>query len=255
MEFGICKLSLVALRSEPSDKSEMISQLIFGDFVRIIERYRTWLKVEVLYDNYEGWVDFKQIEIVSDEFCRSNLNNMNIVLKNGSILFNETKNQEVVSVMGSTIPDKGNGFFFINNEKYIYKNEDIFTGGMGIEQIASKYLNSPYFWGGKSPFGIDCSGFTQMVFKFFGILLKRDSLQQAKQGIPVDFLSEVLQGDLAFFDNDEGNIIHVGIVLSDNKIIHASGRVKIDTIDHEGIYSDELKKYTHKLRFIKRVLP
>lgn len=255
MEFGICKLSLVALRSEPSDKSEMISQLIFGDFVRIIERYRTWLKVEVLYDNYEGWVDFKQIEIVSDEFCRSNLNNMNIVLKNGSILFNETKNQEVVSVMGSTIPDKGNGFFFINNEKYIYKNEDIFTGGMGIEQIASKYLNSPYFWGGKSPFGIDCSGFTQMVFKFFGVLLKRDSSQQAKQGIPVDFLSEVLQGDLAFFDNDEGNIIHVGIVLSDNKIIHASGRVKIDTIDHEGIYSDELKKYTHKLRFIKRVLP
>jgi gamma-D-glutamyl-L-lysine dipeptidyl-peptidase len=115
-------------------------------------------------------------------------------------------------------------------------------------------LNSPYLWGGKTPFGIDCSGFTQMAYKLAGIKLRRDAWQQAEQGHTINLLEETEPGDLAFFDNDEGNIVHVGIILRDHKIIHAAGKVRIDSIDHYGINNKELKKYTHKLRLIKRMV-
>ncbi len=116
------------------------------------------------------------------------------------------------------------------------------------------YLHAPYLWGGKSPFGIDCSGFTQMVFKLNGKLLKRDAYQQAEEGETLSFLEEAEEGDLAFFDNEDGKIIHVGIVLRDFKIIHASGKVRIDSLDHEGIFNSETQKYSHRLRLIKRVI-
>jgi cell wall-associated NlpC family hydrolase len=122
----------------------------------------------------------------------------------------------------------------------------------GIIENAYMYLHSPYLWGGRTPFGIDCSGFTQMVYKLAGIRLKRDASQQAEQGTLINLIDEARQGDLAFFDNEEGRIIHVGIMLPNNKIIHASGKVRIDSIDHHGIYNLETKKYTHNLRIIKR---
>ena len=116
------------------------------------------------------------------------------------------------------------------------------------------YLNAPYLWGGKTPFGIDCSGFTQMVYKLNGYKIHRDASQQALEGEPLSFIEESEVGDLAFFDNDEGNIIHVGIIMENNYIIHASGKVRIDRLDHLGIYNPELKKHTHKLRVIKKII-
>ena len=116
-----------------------------------------------------------------------------------------------------------------------------------------RYLNAPYLWGGRSPFGIDCSGFTQLVFKFAGIKLQRDAYQQGGQGSIINFIEEVQPGDLAFFSNDEGAIIHVGIMLKDNRIIHSSGKVRIDKIDHFGIYNAETKKHSHLLKLIKRM--
>jgi cell wall-associated NlpC family hydrolase len=124
---------------------------------------------------------------------------------------------------------------------------------LNIEQIALQYINTAYLWGGRSPWGIDCSGFTQTVYNQIGIHLKRDAYQQAEQGEPLAFLSQAQMGDLAFFDNDEGKITHVGILLSNQKIIHASGKVKIEDIDNHGIINNETKKYSHKLRFIKRI--
>jgi len=121
-------------------------------------------------------------------------------------------------------------------------------------ETAFLYLNAPYLWGGKTPFGIDCSGFTQMVYKLNGYHLLRDASQQASQGIPLSFIEESEAGDLAFFDNDEGKIIHVGIIMDDNYIIHASGKVRVDRLDHLGIYNAELNKHTHKLRVIKKII-
>ena len=120
-------------------------------------------------------------------------------------------------------------------------------------ETALLYLNAPYLWGGRTHFGIDCSGFTQMVYKLNGHKLLRDASQQATQGEPLSFIEESEPGDLAFFDNEEGTITHVGIMMADHHIIHAHGQVRIDHMDHTGIYNAELKKHTHKLRVIKKI--
>jgi gamma-D-glutamyl-L-lysine dipeptidyl-peptidase len=124
-----------------------------------------------------------------------------------------------------------------------------------IIKFARRYLYAPYLWGGKSPFGIDCSGFTQVVFRMAGVRLRRDASQQAEQGRLVDFVDQTQAGDLAFFENDKGKIVHVGIVMEGNQIIHAAGQVRIDRLDHQGIYNEERRLYSHKLRIIKRFLP
>ena len=123
-----------------------------------------------------------------------------------------------------------------------------------IKQVAFKFLNSTYLWGGKSVFGIDCSGFTQSVYKFLNISLLRDAQQQATQGELIGFLQEARCGDLAFFDNEAGQIIHVGILLSAHEIIHAAGKVRIDKIDNEGIVHAQTGQRTQRLRIIRRYI-
>jgi cell wall-associated NlpC family hydrolase len=161
-------------------------------------------------------------------------------------------------VIGSTFISENAHEFSIGNFSYSFegnaKSSFDIDKRKGIVDAAFIYLNAPYLWGGKSPFGIDCSGFTQMVYKLNGLKLLRDAKQQATQGTVLNFVEEALPGDLAFFDNDEGNIIHVGIVLGNNKIIHASGCVRVDEFDHQGIFNADKKNYTHNLRLLKTIL-
>ena len=152
-------------------------------------------------------------------------------------------------VLGSAVleapllPHKFEGNF---NEKTTSKSELINT--------ALLYLNAPYLWGGKTPFGIDCSGLTQMVYKINGYFLKRNAAEQATQGEALSFIEESEPGDLAFFDNDDGVIDHVGLIMKNNYIIHAHGQVRIDRLDHSGIFNTKEKRYTHKLRVIKKII-
>lgn len=255
--FGVCNLALVPLRAEPSDRSEMISQLLFGDHFEILSRNESWVQILSAYDDYEGWIDHKQFAEVDAETIEI-LNNENIIL--GLKIHHPVRHlitEEIINlVAGSSLPAYENGRFRIGENMYSVLHPplkpDLNSFASEIVNSAKFYLNTPYQWGGRSPFGIDCSGFCQVVFKQFGIRIKRDAWQQALQGNTVDFLQQARPGDLAFFDNAEGKIIHVGIMLGNNRIIHASGRVKIDEIDTEGIYSAELKRYSHKLRIIKR---
>ncbi|MFV7234852.1 NlpC/P60 family protein [Flavobacterium sp. ZB4R12] len=252
--FGICNLAIIPLRFEPSDRSEIVSQVLFGEHFEILEQLKQWSRIKMQYDDYEGWIDSKQFQLISE----SSFNQ----LSEDAIILNADLIEYITAPNNLLIPiPLGSSISFLNYNEINTSNFD-FEGTKisgikpreGLINTAFLYLNAPYLWGGKTPFGIDCSGFTQMVYKLNGYKLLRDASQQATQGEPLSFIEESEPGDLAFFDNDEGNIIHVGIIMEDNYIIHASGKIRIDRLDHLGIYNPETNKHTHKLRVIKKII-
>lgn len=256
-KYGICNLSIVSIRAEASDKSEILSQLLFGDCFEILQRGEKWTFIKTCFDEYQGWIDTKQY--ITAKHC--------LMPAKQSTMLGLNVNHEVIKlstgeklhlVAGSSIPEMHtSNKFFLGTEEYQLLSDSILATNLNFESAVAEYakffLSAPYLWGGKSLFGIDCSGLTQIVFKMLGKKLFRDAWQQAEQGEVVNFLQEAKAGDLAFFDNAEGRVVHVGIMLDDQHIIHASGRVKIDPIDGQGIYSLDLKRHTHKLRIIKRI--
>ncbi|PIA81208.1 hydrolase Nlp/P60 [Gaetbulibacter sp. 4G1] len=249
MLYGICNLSIVPLRFEPSDKSELVSQVLYGDYFKILEQRKSWSKIRLAFDKYEGWIDNKQyLEITEDQY--KSLNNETQKLSADLVEFVQDENKQLYSIsLGSTL----NGLSILNQHYDGNSIEGVLTKS-NLIKTAFLYLNAPYLWGGKTPFGIDCSGFTQMVYKLNGYKLLRDASQQATQGEALSFIEESEPGDLAFFDNSEGAIIHVGIIMKDNYIIHAHGKVRIDRLDHSGIYNVDKKTHTHKLRVIKKII-
>ena len=256
MHYGICNLSIIPLRIEPSDSSEMVSQLLFGEHFKIIEIRKTWSKVRIAFDNYEGWIDNKQYEEVSEE-TYTKITNSDTTLANELIEFATDEKQNFITVsLGSSLPFYKNQNALINGTNFNYEGAIISKKltKESIVETAFKYLNTPYLWGGKTPFGIDCSGFTQMVYKLCGYKLLRDAMQQATQGEVLSFIEESEPGDLAFFDNSEGIITHVGIIMKDNYIIHAHGKIRIDRLDHSGIFNISTHRHTHKLRVIKKII-
>ncbi len=252
--FGICNLAIIPLRLEPSDKSEIVSQVLFGEHFVILEKMNQWSRIKLHYDDYEGWVDSKQFQEISE----ANFNQLSkdaIILNGDLVEYITAPNNLLLPIpLGSSLSFLNNNE--INTTNYYFEGTKV-SGIKPKENLlntAFMYLNAPYLWGGKNPFGIDCSGFTQMVYKLNGYKLLRDASQQATQGDALSFIEESEAGDLAFFDNEEGNIIHVGIIMDDNYIIHASGKVRIDRLDHLGIYNAEINKHTHKLRVIKKII-
>ncbi len=252
--FAICNLAIIPLRAEPSDRSEIVSQVLFGEHFEVLEKQNQWSRIKLQYDDYEGWVDSKQYQIISDK-SYSELSKDAIILNADLVEYvTNTKNMLLPIPLGASLS-------FLNHSDI---NTDGFEfEGMKVSGIKDKsnliitafqYLNSPYLWGGKTPFGIDCSGFTQMVYKLNGYKLLRDASQQSTQGDALSFIEESEPGDLAFFDNEEGRIIHVGIIMENNYIIHASGKVRIDRLDHLGIYNAEQNRHTHRLRVIKKII-
>lgn len=252
--FGICNLAIIPLRIEPNDRSEIVSQVLFGEHFEILEQFKQWSKIKLQFDDYEGWVDSKQYQVISkSEFHQLS---EDIIVLNADLLeyITGSNNLLLPIPLGSSLSFLSHSD--INSANFNFEGTK--TSGIKskkhILNSAFMYLNSPYLWGGKTPFGIDCSGFTQMVYKLNGYKLLRDASQQALQGEALSFIEESEPGDLAFFDNEEGNIIHVGIIMQDNYIIHASGKVRIDRLDHLGIYNAEANRHTHKLRVIKKII-
>jgi hypothetical protein len=227
---------------------------LFGEHFKVLEELNQWRRIQLHYDNYEGWVDSKQFQIIS-ETAYNTLSKEPIVLNGDLIDYISAPNNTLLPIpLGASLSFLNHSD--INTAQFEFEG----TKANGIQDksklinTAFLYLNAPYLWGGKTPFGIDCSGFTQMVYKLNGYNLFRDASQQATQGEALSFIEESEPGDLAFFDNEEGNIIHVGIIMENNYIIHASGKVRVDRLDHLGIFNPETQKHTHKLRVIKKVI-
>jgi hypothetical protein len=246
------------MRAEPSDRAEMVNVVLFGESFDLLEELPKWVKIKLHHDGYEGWLDRLQFRLISEDYFellsqqKPKFCSETIHLLQGS----EPTDYPLIT-QGSYLPLLDGPTVRLEDKQYTY--EGLFSEGIKdrdtLVDIAFSYLNAPYLWGGRTPFGIDCSGFTQMVYRLSGYYLPRDASQQAKKGTTLSFLEECLPGDLAFFDNAEGAITHVGIVLEDFHIIHASGRVRVDSLDHSGIYNSELGRHSHKLRLLKRILP
>ena len=256
MLYGICHLSIVPVRIEPADTSEMVTQLLFGEHFKVLEKRKKWSKIRIFFDNYEGYVDNKQFLDIEEDYY----NSLSVLKPHYSAEMVDyiTGNNNYLStiVIGSCLPFYENKKFKVLDNLYDY-NGGVYYDTLSKSELVRKaylFLNTPYLWGGKTPFGIDCSGFTQMIYKLCGHSLKRDAKDQAKQGDVLSFIEESEPGDLAFFDNSEGEIVHVGIIMNDYHIIHAHGKVRIDKLDQSGIYNVDTKKHTHKLRVIKKII-
>ena len=253
MEIFICENVFVPLRSGPSHKSEMLSQVLFGEKYQIKDKIGHWYKIETLFDNYSGWIDINHLQQTEDNGDLSNH-----VLNRSLLCFKNDKTKLVLEA-GCEIynPDFESRAFSVGEDKFSAGpdfNPAYFSISDSLTDTAMKFINSPYIWGGRIPSGIDCSGFVQLVYKIHGIKIPRDSWQQAEAGENISFIDEAVPGDLVLFDDERGRITHVGMILSKGLVIHASGRVRIDNIDHQGIFKNEIKGYSHKLRTIRRIL-
>lgn len=251
MAFAICAVAAAPVRGEPSHRAEMVNQLLFGESVQVLGEKEEWRKVKSLYDDYEGWVTYHLIENAEtpDEEHYGCV---------AAGLLNPVRSPEGIfyvpmgaSLIGFNKKTKTlwNGIWRYEGK---YKEKETLNVKSLIE-TARLWLHVPYLWGGKTAMGVDCSGFVQTVFKVHGIRLKRDAYQQAEQGRCIESLSNAQAGDIAFFQNENGRIIHVGILLNKNEIIHASGKVRIDRLTEEGIGNTENGKLTHRWHSIRRM--
>jgi len=258
--FGVAHLSIVPMRAEPSDNSEMVNQLLFGEIFSVLAVERQWRQIKLSHDSYIGWIDEKQYkEISKQEHAQLLATTKHYVSDLIHPIFKE--GQQFLIPMGSMLYQLNDGVSSV-----VAKDTYVFYGNVQVSEKqfivtknniishAFKYLCTPYLWGGRSALGIDCSGFTQMVFRLSHINLKRDAYQQAQQGTLILDFKQAQVGDLAFFSNAKGKITHVGIILDKQQIIHASGEVRIDQLTEKGIYNRTRKQLTHKLTLIKRFL-
>ena len=249
MQYGLCYLSVVPVRLEPSDTSELVSQVLYRDFFKVLEHRKVWSRIRLSFDEYEGWIDNKQFQFI-EELAYKELEKETPILSTDLVDFISDKNNQLHPIiLGSNL----NGLQFLKHNFEGSKSKGKLDKS-NIVNTSLLYLNTPYLWGGKTPFGIDCSGFTQMVYRLNGFNILRDASQQASQGDALSFIEESSPGDLAFFDNNEGDITHVGIIMENHRIIHAHGKVRIDLLDHSGIYNVDTQNHTHKLRVIKRIV-
>jgi hypothetical protein len=259
MNKGICIFTYIPVRKEPSEASEMVSQILFGETYKILEQNQKWQYIELDFDGYKGWIDYKLSYIIDNQKLSWIAGFKNVTVNIPICKARETNKSGLFHILaGSNIYDLHGKNFSLFGISYQLE-ELLLTGKQSninkvIDSASKLFINTPYLWGGRSAFGIDCSGFVQTVFKIVGINLPRDANQQVTRGIEVNSLSDTIPGDVAFFKNEEGKIVHTGILVSGNEIIHSSGYVHIAPIDEKGILNSETQIYTHELAVVKRMI-
>ena len=250
MQYGLGHLSVVPIRETADPMSNMVSQVLYGDVFKIREERKYCSRIQLFFDGFEGWVKNDQFKKISEEDFNTITSSKAPYFNADFLSYVTNKNDELLPVV---IGSRLDPCSFLNHRCEETSRLKTKWQKSDLVETALLYLNSPFLAGGKTPFGIDSSGFTQMVYKINGKKLLRTTEEQSKQGEALSFIEESEPGDLAFFDDAEGTINHVGIILKDNYIIHASGHVRIDRLDHTGIFNTDIGNYSHSLRVIKKV--
>jgi len=256
--YGVAIQSPVPIRREPKEQSEMVSQLLFGEYYKVVSNNGSWIKINTLFDNYSGWIDLALFRGVNETEYENAVSGPRIVVDAVFAKISAPGQPPMLIPAGSELPgfDEKSGAFSVAGASYTiqYPFERMYRASPNrLTEMAIRFLNSPYLWGGRSPVGFDCSGFIQVVFKMAGVRLPRDAYQQATMGEEVGSVTDLRNGDLGFFCNDKGQIKHVGLATGAGKIIHCSGFVRIDMLDETGIFNDDTRQYTHKLCRLRRL--
>ena len=239
MKYGIIDLNVIAVRAEKNAKSEMISQFFFGESLTILKKLKKWSYVESNLDNYKGWVRNLHFKLITKKENDKIQSIKKVFSTNELTLFKN--NNEITVPTGS----------LISSSEFLGYSYELNDSQVNFEKIAKRFLNTPYLWGGKTKSGIDCSGLVQSIYKTINIILPRDAKDQSKIGKTVSKNFKI--GDLAFFGKSIQNITHVGIILLNNKILHSYGRVRIDTLNDNGIFNKEENRVTHEIIIVKRL--
>ncbi len=253
MEYAVVAVPAAPVRRKPDHRKEMVSQLLFGESVKVLNaKDELWVKIRSLNDNYEGWMTNTMLQSVDEEIA----NTMSAFATTEMLSIISLGEKQIYIPVGSSLPFFENGKGRLGELEYNFtgqycKRDEQQPGAELVKQLTSPWLNAPYMWGGRSPLGVDCSGFVQVIFKLMGIDLPRDAWQQAQDGKAVKKFANSQAGDLAFFDNKE-DIVHVGILLGDRQIIHSSGKVRMDCVDKKGIINDQARSKKIRLRAIRR---
>lgn len=254
MDYAVVAVPAAPLRRKPDHRKEMVNQLLFGETVKVLkERGALWVRVRGLHDGYEGWMTRNLLE-ETDEASAGTRS----AFVTADLLSTLSAGEKQLSIpVGSSLPFFESGKVKLGGDNFILtgnylKRDEQQPGGALVKTLALSWLNAPYLWGGRTPLGVDCSGFVQVIFKMMGIDLPRDAWQQAQEGNAVKHFRDAQPGDLAFFDRGE-EIVHVGILLDEGRIIHASGKVRIDGITKKGIIDTQTGKRTLRLRAIRRI--
>lgn len=246
---GICKVAVAPVRAHASDEAEIVTQLLFGDYVQIIQAGKPWIRIRFEKDNYEGWMDYKQLSYITDIQYNREYKLKHQLIHNATLNIYGSSGQQTL-LIGGTLPNFDGEHFSLGQEQFRIM-DDLEEARPSVLDTALVFQNSPYLWGGKSLFGIDCSGLTQNIARLHGLNVPRDASQQVSYGETVSF-EDRRAGDILFFVNDKGKVHHVGILLDEDIILHAAGYVRQDRLDETGIFRVDFEEYTHKLHSIKR---
>ena len=253
MSYAIVAVPAAPVRRKPNHRKEMVNQLLFGESVKLLKTEgNLWVKIRSLHDGYEGWMTNTMLQNVDEDVA----NTMSAFATTDILNVVSIGDKQMNIPVGSSLPFLENGKGRLGDIDYFFsghyfKRDEQQPSAELIKQLTAAWLNAPYMWGGRTPLGIDCSGFVQVVFKLIGIDLPRDAWQQAQEGKAVKKFADSKAGDLAFFDNKE-DIVHVGILIDDGQLIHASGKVRIDGIDKKGITNKQTGSPNTRLRAIRR---
>jgi len=252
-QFAYCKFTVAPMRKTPDDRSELVSQLLFGEIIEIHKRQNQWLYICNTYDNYFGWIDEKQINYLSASDAIAWKKNASLQWEFILEILTPWGKQNIVR--GSFIDPSNNDSFQIGSDRFVFLSKEkksIPFISDELADIALQYINAPYLWGGKTHFGIDCSALAQLACGFKQLIIPRDASQQVNCGQTIEFYQRQ-KNDVAFFSNDEQKIIHVGILSGKNEVVHASGCVHLAPLDEKGIWNESINNYSHKLHIIKRI--